>query len=257
MKSRAALAMLSALMMAGYTGAKPARADDNIIALPPAGHTIINLSVTERTKLEQDTLSATLNYQLNGPSASEVQDKINKAVTEAIAKAKLVNDVKTTTGSYYVYEYNDNATIDPRTGQPFENKKTWRGQQSITLETQNAAALLELAGAIQSLGFTMQGLTYSLSPEKADTVRDDLMSKGLKALGARAKLAADALGKGSFDIIDVNIDGAERPYPVMYRNMAKMELATMASADAMSAPIAEAGETDVTMTINARILLKP
>ena len=256
MKSRAALTIFSAMMMATFANTGTLRAEDNVIALPPAGHTIVNLSVTERTKLEQDTLSGTLNYQLDGASASEIQDKINKAVTEALAEAKKATDVKTTTGSYYVYEFNDQSTIDPRTGRPFENRKTWRGQQSISLESKDSAALLELAGKIQTLGFTMQGLNYSLSPEKADTVRDSLMEKGLKSLGARAKLAADALGKNGFDIIDVNIDGSERPYPVMYRNMAKMEMAA-ASADSMAAPVAEAGETDVTMTLNARILLKP
>lgn len=246
--------LLSAALMAAF--AVPAFADDdNVISLPPAGHTIVNLSVTERTKMAQDTLSATLNYQLDGAAANEIQDKINKAMTQAIAEAKKVTTVKTTTGSYYVYEYQDASTVDPRTGQPFTTKKLWRGQQSLTLESENSAALLELAGKIQTLGFTMQGLNYSLSPEKADTVRDTLMQKALKQLGSKAKLAADALGKSSYDIIDVNIDGAMPIQPMMYRSMAKMEMA--GAADAVSAPVAEAGEADVTMTINARVLLKP
>ncbi|HEY8963539.1 MAG TPA: SIMPL domain-containing protein [Alphaproteobacteria bacterium] len=250
---RLSIALMSVALLATFT--LPAFADDdNIIDLPPAGHTIINLSVTERTKLAQDTLNATLNYQLDGASANEIQDKINKATAAAVAEAKKVSSVKTTTGSYYVYEYQDQSTIDPKTGQPFTAKKLWRGQQSISLESENSAALLDLAGKIQSMGFTMQGLNYSLSPEKADGVRDNLMQKALTQLGAKAKIAATALGKSSYDVIDVSVDGA-MPYnpPVAYRSMAKMEMA----ADAVAAPVAEAGESEVTLTVNARVLLKP
>jgi len=247
-------ALLSAAMLTAF--AVPAFADDGLIDLPPAGTTLVNLSVTERTKMTQDTLSTTLNYQLDGASANDIQDKINKAMTQALAEAKKVADVKTTTGSYYVYEYQDQSTVDPKTGQPFTTKKVWRGQQSISLESEKSTALLDLAGKIQAMGFTMQGLNYSLSPEKADTVRDTLMEKGLKSLSAKAKLAATALGKGNYDIIDVNVDGGSPNYPVMYRSMAKMEMAGAPAAD-MAAPVAEAGETDVTMTINARVLLKP
>lgn len=235
--------------------AAPAIADDDTIALPPAGTTIVNLSVTERTKLTQDTLNASLRYELDGGSANEIQDKINKAIADAVTESKKYSDVKTTTGGYYVYAYDQNQTIDPRTGQPISTTKKWRGTQTIDLESKNSTQLLELAGKIQTLGFIMNGLTYSLSPEKAETVRDDLMQKALRNLGAKAKIAQSALGKGNYDIIDVNIDGSAPPVYPMYKTMARMEMAQAASD--VQAPTAEAGESEVTMTVNARVLLKP
>jgi len=248
------IALLSAVLLSAI--AFPAFADDdNIIALPPEGTTIINLSVTERVKLPQDTLNATLNYQLDGASANEVQDKINKAVAESVAEAKKVPTVKTTTGSYYVYQFEE-SSVDPQTGKNLPNKKLWRGQQSIQLESENSAALLDLAGKIQSRGFTMQGLNYSLSQEKTDAAKDSLMERALKQLGAKSKIAATALGKGKYDIIDVNVDNTYTPQPpVMYARMAKMEMA--ADAAGVAAPTAEAGESEVTMTVTARVLLKP
>ena len=82
------------------------------------------------------------------------------------------------------------------------------------------------------------------------------MERALKQLGTKSKIAATALGKGNYDIIDVNVDNSYTPQPpVMYARMAKMEMA--ADAAGVAAPTAEAGESEVTMTVNARVLLKP
>jgi predicted secreted protein len=244
-------ALLSAL--AALTLAAPAFADDNGLALPPSGTTIINLSVTERTTLPQDTLNASLRLEQEGTSATDIQNNINKQMTNALAEAKKVTEVKTSTGGYYVYQY-DAGTPDPKTGQILKSDKKWRGSQTIQLESKDSAKLLDLAGKIQSMGFVMDGLNYSLSNAQADSVRDDLMTKALKGIGDKAKIAQTALGKGSYDILDVNIDNASPPIYPMYKAMAMR--AESAQAD-MAAPAAQAGETDVNLTVNARVLLKP
>jgi predicted secreted protein len=231
--------------------AAPAFADT--IDLPPAGTTVINLSVTQRATLPQDQLNASLRIEQEGPSAKDIQDKINKAMAQAIALAKTYDGVKTSTGGYYVYQYDDGKP-DPKTGQIVNPVKKWRGSQTIQMESKDSTKLLELTGKIQSMGFVMDGLNYSLSTEQADSVRDDLMTKALKALGDKAKLAQTALGKGSYDILDVSIDSAQPPVYPMYKAMAMR--AEGVSAD-VAAPTAAAGETDVTLSVNARVLLKP
>jgi predicted secreted protein len=248
------LALLATISLIAF--APVVAANDGIIALPPAGHTIVNLSVNEDVKLAQDTLSASLRYELDGASANEIQDKINKAIADAVADSKVYPDVKTTTGSYYVYAYDEQQIIDPRTGKPMPSTKKWRATQTIELESQNSTKLLEFAGKIQTKGFVMNGLNYSLSQKKSESVQDDLMKKALASLNAKAKIAATALGKSSYDIIDVNINGSAPPvYPVYARaSMMKMEAA---SADMVAAPVAEAGEASVTMNVTARVLLKP
>lgn len=233
----------------------PAMAEDNGLALPPAGQTILNISVSEETKITQDTLSASLRYELDGGSANEIQDKINKAVAEAIADSKAYNDVKTTTGGYYVYAYDEGQIIDPRTGQPMASTKKWRGTQTIDLESKNSTKLLELAGKIQTKGFIMNGLNYSLSAEQSEAAQDGLLQSVLKKLNAKATLAASALGKGSYDIVDININGSQPPiYPVYSKRM--MAMASSMEAD-VAAPTAEAGESSVSINVNARVLLKP
>lgn len=244
-------ALLSALTILFF--AAPALADD-AIALPPSGTTIVNLSATERQKVQQDTLNASLRIELDGSSATEIQDKINKAMADAVAESKKVAEVKTTTGSYYVYQYDDGKP-DPKTGQIENPVRKWRGSQTIDLESKDGAKLLTLAGKIQEKGFVMNNLAYSLSTEKAEQVKDSLMTSAIAKLREKAKVAQAALDKSSYDIIDVNIDNASMPpaYPVAYKAMAMRGAADAAE---MSAPTAEAGESEVQMTVSARILLK-
>jgi predicted secreted protein len=247
------IALLSTLLAISL--AFPAHAEQDVIALPPAGHSILNLTVTEQMKLAQDTLSASLRYELDGGSANEIQDRINKAVAEAVAESKAYTGVKTTTGSYYVYVYDEGQIIDPRTGQAVSSSKKWRGTQTIELESEDSAKLLELAGKIQTKGFIMNGMNYSLSREKSESVQDELMQKALKQLGAKAKIAATALGKSGYDVIDININGSSPPvYPIYAR--ASMMAMEKGVAD-VATPVAEAGESEVSLSLTARVLLKP
>lgn len=245
------IALLSALSTLAI--AAPAFADDNVIALPPAGTTIINLSATQRTTLGQDTLTSSLRIEQEGTSATDIQNNINRQMANALATTKAYADVKTSTGGYYVYQYEDGKP-DPKTGIITNPVKKWRGAQTIRFESKDSAKLLELAGKIQGMGFVMEGLNYTLSNEKSDAVRDDLMAKALKGIGDKAKIAQTALGKGNYEILEVNIDNAYTPQPPMYKTMSMR--AEMADAG-MAAPVAQSGEQDVTLTVNARVLLKP
>jgi predicted secreted protein len=238
---------LSALALAGAlaiaAAASVARAGDGGLQLPPAGHTLVNLSASERTTLPQDLLTAALRIEARGAEPRKVQDDINKAMTKALALAKTVPTVKTSTGGYQVYE------------QRLErNVRVWQGQQTVQLESKDSAALLDLAGKLQGAGFAVSGLNWSLSPERAESVRDELLVKALGNLKAKAALVARTLGKSGYELTDVNLDGAPQPVP-MYRAV-RMEMA-MAADGAVAAPVAEAGETEVVVGVSARALLKP
>ena len=238
---------LSALALAGAlaiaAAASVARAGDGGLQLPPAGHTLVNLSASERTTLPQDLLTAALRIEARGAEPRKVQDDINKAMTRALALAKAVPTVKTSTGGYQVYE------------QRLErNVRVWQGQQTVQLESKDSAALLDLAGKLQGAGFAVSGLNWSLSPERAESVRDELLVKALGNLKAKAALVARTLGKSGYELTDVNLDGAPQPVP-MYRAV-RMEMA-MAADGAVAAPVAEAGETEVVVGVSARALLKP
>ncbi len=235
--------------------AQPAAAQDgNGLNLPPEGQTIINLSATEKRTMPQDLLIASLRIEVDEGSATDIQKKINEAMKKALDLAKAEKSFKVSTGAYSVYKYEKPVEVDPKTGvqktEPF-----WQGSQTIQIESKDSTKLLDVVGKIQGMGFAMNNLSYTLSPEVVEKVRDELMVEALKKLSAKADIVAKTLGKSKVDLVDVNVDSGGPVMP-MYKNM--MVRAEMASADAgMAAPVAEAGETDVALTVSARALIKP
>lgn len=234
----------------------PVKADDNVVQLPE-GHTALNISATEKVDVEQDLLVGSLRIQHEAASSKEVQQHINEVMKKAVNAIKRVTSVEVETGQYYVhpdYRYIPN----PKDGSNEQVLDKWRGSQTVTIKGKVADDILKLSGELQDMGFMMNSLQYTLSPEKYDEVRDGLMETTIEALNNRAKRVGKALGKANVDLVEINIDanGGYHP-PVMYARGAKMEMMAMAADMEMSAPVAEASETTVSMTINARAIIKP
>lgn len=241
LKMRAFLAL--AILMAFPLSAN-AQMQDPILTLPD-GQVILNISATERREVEQDLLIANLSYVAMNKDARALQNEINTAMAEALKLAKKEDAVKVNTGSYQVYEQHD-----PRT-----KEKKWRGQQSLTLKSKDAEKLLKLAGKLQDLKLNMNGLNYTLSPETAVEIQDSLMEAALKQLQTRANRTAKALGKSGAELRDVTVNGGGVPHqPQHYARGAMM---AMESDMAMAAPVAASGESTITLTVNARVILKP
>lgn len=228
----------------------PAFAQDSD-SLVKDGQTILHISATERTEVQQDLLMATLRYEAENKDAKKLQNDINSTMKKALDKAKAVKEVKTSTGQYYVHRY-----VPPhnRKEPPRPDDYKWRGNQSLQLESTSADALLALAGDLQDMGLMMNGLSYTISPDRMEDVKDSLMEAALRKLKTRAERAAKALGRTQTELIEVNIDSGgfhPRPMPMM-RNMAMS-----AQAESMAAPVAAPSDTDITLTVNAKALLKP
>ncbi len=228
-----------------------AQAQD-VVTLPD-GHTALNISATENIEVEQDMLVASLRIQEESKDAKSVQKTINEAMANAVALVKKYPSLKVETGQYYVHpDYRYIKT-------PEENNKQildkWRGSQTLTIKSEVAEDVLNITGQIQDMGFMMNGLNYQLSQKKHEETRDGLMEITVKKLRDRAMRVAKALGKTDVDIVEINVDSNNyNPRPV-YARAAKMEMMAMSS-DAMPAPTAEAGETNVSMTISARAIIK-
>jgi len=223
------------------------------ISVGGSGETILNIAATERAQVPQDLLIASLRIEKEDADAKIVQKAINDAMTAAMASAKAVPSVKASTGQYYVYQYDPNPIPVHERKAGEKSQATWRGSQTIELQSTAADDLLNLAGALQEAGLVMNGLTYSLSPEKADEAKDQMMEAALAKVKTRAERAAAAMSKTKTELIEVSVDAADMPMPqpMMMRAMA-MDGAMEKSAT----PVAEPGDTEITLTVTARALLK-
>lgn len=211
----------------------------------PDGHVAMSFSATERREVEQDLLVASLSYIATGRDSRALQDEINSAMKDAVARARKEQNIKAQTGTYQVYEM-----TDPRTGE-----KKWRGSQNMTLKSKDADDILDLVGDLQEMELTMNGLSYTLDPETAVSVKDSLMEAALVQLQNRADRAAKALGKSSAELRNVSIDNNDMPYPQSEMYARSMAMESIA-AD-IAAPVAEAGETTISLTVSASAILKP
>lgn len=232
----------------------PVWAQGNIVELP-SGHTALNISATERIEVAQDLLVGSLRIQEEAKEARQVQETINTAMKKAVDEIKKHDSIKVQTGQYYVnpdYRYlkrpneSDKRVIDK-----------WRGSQTVIIKGKTAEDILKVTGKLQDMGFVMNSLNYQLSPDKYDEVRDNLMEATIKALTARGQRVAQALGKSKVDLVEINVDASRNQPPVAYARGAKMEMMAVSADSAMSAPVAQAGESTVSMTINARAIIKP
>lgn len=227
----------------------------NGLNFPPPGTTILNLSATETQKVPQDLIIASLRIEVDSNSAADVQKQINTAMQEALALAKKEPDVKAVTGAYSVYPYDPNPQPIPQHQQNEPRPMRWRGSQSLDLKSLKPDPVLDLSGKLQEKGFAMNNLGYTLSPEKYESVQDGLLVTALAKLQAKAELAAKSLDKKKVEMLDVNLSPSGPVYP-MY---ARAEMQTMGAAmdKAMPTPVVEAGESDVSLSVSARVLLRP
>ena len=211
----------------------------------PEGATLVNLSATERVEVEQDLLTATLRYETESSDPRRLQNEINSVMKEALEMAQRVETVKTSTRGYNVYQYDQN-----RNKKTLPSKKIWKGSQSIQLKSKNADDLLALVGRIQGAGLAMNGLNYSVSPELLEETRNGLLEAALKKLLIKAKRIARTLGKTKSELLHVTVNNGGGGYRAENRQMRSMAMSDMA------APVAAAGQSNITLTVSAQALLK-
>lgn len=217
--------------------------------------TTVTLSASDQKKVSQDLLVASLRIEVDNKDSRKVQDDINKAMKAALDLAKAEASIKVSTGSYYVYSYDPNPSPTPLSNAEMKKRNVWKGSQTIDLKSKDAEKILDLLGKIQDMGFVMNGLNYTLSPELAEAQKDELLAGALKKIQDKAALVTKILGRSGYEIADLTIDNSYMPQPpVAMMSMARG--GRMEKAD-MAAPVAAPSEEDVTLSVSARIVLKP
>jgi predicted secreted protein len=208
--------------------------------------TYLNISATERREVAEDLLVANLRFEFEGDEARDVQNKINNVMQKALGKAKVVEDINVYTEQYSVYKYH------PRTKKGEANKIIWRGSQSLLITGKNSDKILQLTGDLQKIGLTVTGLNYVVSPEKYEEIRDSLMEVAIEKLMQRSKRVAKAIGADDIKIININVDAMNPVIPMQQDRMLSMS----SKGQEHSVPVASPGQSQIYMTVSAKVLIK-
>lgn len=214
--------------------------------LPP-GSLVLNLSASEQRDIEQDTLTAVLEYAEQGRDQVALQDKINQVMQRSLALARATEGVQVQSGGYQVYQVQNTPGIFSA------DNPVWRAQQSVQVSGMDSTVVLELVGSLQSTGLAINSLHYSLSPTRHEQVAGELTTALLQTLQQRAALAGQALGKTHAELIEVSLEGqGDVPFARQAYAMAGMAMDAL-----IATPAAEPGQTTVSVSISARAILSP
>lgn len=235
------------LLLAALTGVASAQNEFDLQTLNP-GEIMVNLNANEQTQVEQDTLHAQLYYAAQGRDRSAIQDEVNRVMAEAL-ELLADSDIEYATQNYRVFPVPPNQPTRRNDEIPL-----WRAQQSVSLTSQDSAAVLDLVAELQGLGLTMAGLNYSLSPAREEEVADGLMEAALNKLRNRAQAAAAALGKSDVEIVEITMNNSNNGF---FGVNAAMRMNMSMEAMDVATPAAEPGLTTVTFNVSARAILIP
>ncbi|MGH6969059.1 MAG: SIMPL domain-containing protein [Stellaceae bacterium] len=205
----------------------------------PAG-TTLTLSAHADKTLPRDRLHAELRVEAVGANAAQVQAEVNRRMAKALARAKAATGVTVETTGYDVYQEHDAKN----------NVTRWHGSQVVRLASGDFSALLNLVGVLQGEGLALSNLAAELSPAAAKTAQDSLTDAALTDIRARAARIATALGTHVERYAELRVGNVSTP-PVPVRFM------TAAASAGMPTPVAAAGDTTVSVNIDATVLLAP
>jgi uncharacterized protein len=205
-------------------------------ASPPP--TILRLAETAEVLREPDELVATLRAEARGSSAAAVQEAVNRAVAQALERARSVPSVRAATGAYWTNRA--------------EEGRVWTAQQQVTLRGREAAPLLDLVGQLQGGGMAVSGLTWRLSREATRSARQEAAGLALEGVQRRAEDLAAQMNMRVLRYAEIRVDVPEHaPAPRMAMAAAPM------AARAAAPPLAVAEEIAVSATVAADAVLGP
>lgn len=218
----------------------------DVVPPAPKGATVIYLSETATKKVSQDRIMANLVIREEGKDATRIQSRINRSMADALKTIKREKAVEVSTGAYSVH---------PKWNSRSERNDGWEAQQNLSMNSEDAATVLDLVADLQGMGFHVQGLNYYLSNDKRRSFRDDLLTDAISHIQKRATKVSKQLNLENVHIAEISLTGdTNRPQPMM-RTMMKggMEMAMDA---AVPAPVAESSDEEVNLTVRATVYLQ-
>lgn len=185
-----------------------------------AQDTRLRLSENAVVRRAPEEAYATLRAEARAATAAGAQAAVNRAIAAATEQAGRVPNLRATTGRYTTHRV--------------EEPRGWVAMQSVSLRGGEAAALAELAGALQSQGLLLEGIGARLSEAAQREAKDEATRLAIRALRARAELVAAELGLRVSHLAELAVD-AELPEQPR-RMAAPMAMRGAAAPPPVSAP---------------------
>jgi predicted secreted protein len=203
-----------------------------------SGKTKISFNQVAKKTLARNRLRIDLRIEAQGDSSKDIQGQINRKMPAVLEITKAAPDLWVETGSYRVFR-------EPESN---SHPERWHSTQDISIFSDDFAEALAVAGKCQAQGLLMTNMTFFLAPDDLQATQSDLTKTALDALRARADEVAADLGMKIDHYQNISIGNA----------FESNEVSRGAQTGALAAagtPAAQAGQTTVSLSVSADVLL--
>ena len=200
----------------------------------------IYFSISESQKMDNDSLTITLNASAQARSANVVMEKINRKMQTAIASLKAYPEIEVKTSQYQVHPiYNKGETI-----------KNWRGSQSLIITLDAQSKQLNVLSKLQEQ-LTYQSMKFNISAKQKQKAMQQLTLIALKTFQQQAKIIANAFDVSNYQLLETRINTPHSQARTQNINFTSR----MVMAESMTAPAIESGQSTLTVNVSGILLL--
>ena len=218
---------------------------------PGKAGTLVSLSAEATITRANDQATINLYCTQTGKDATSLTHSVLETTEKGLAVLKALNipeaKFKTTELSSWP-QY-----VTPQKGEAAVIGG-WQVRQSLRVTVKDAEQAARVIEAAQPY-FAFDGISFSLSQKTRAAVQTSLIDEAMTHLGERATQVARSMGKKSSDVKIESIDLGQAGYPAT-RMLRAAKAATFDAVENAVLPTLEAGESSVTLTVNAQVRIK-
>jgi uncharacterized protein YggE len=202
----------------------------------PDGHIMFRVSHDAELEFVPDTLEASVSFGVEQAADHKaLQEEVMKTVDAARKAVDAVDQAEFFLGAYSAYEKGN----------------TVYGSQVVLIRSSNVQALSALLGEFVSQGAGIENISYMASSAQKEMIERDLTRQGIATVQNQAEVAAENLGKKSFDIRDFSVHGVRFTEP--FDSYPQRTVTRMDASALIPAP----GFMKADVSLNALVHLKP
>lgn len=207
-----------------------------------ARYTKLDITGTGTIQAPPDQLTARFRAESRDTSAAAAQQSVNTQVHKATDLAEKAKGV-----TYAVLHY----SVSELRGEKDKTPPSWSASQTMTFTATDGKSLLPLTGQLQANGLLLEGLEWSLSPDKQKTLFLEAEKAAVTDAKKQAETLAATLGLKVVRFSTISVSGSSFPRPVFMAAMAARSM------DSVTPPSSTAETQNVNATANATVLLAP
>jgi len=199
----------------------------------------VSFQVERSRDVANDWIQAVMGVTDEDTDSARLADRINRAMSKALAVAQAAPGVRVKSGGYSTYPISEDGKL-----------RRWRASQDLVIESGEVDAVTDLVGKLQA-DLLLRSIDFSISPERRHEVEDELIAEALAAFQARAEIVRKSLGARDTELVQASIStqAASPPRPMM------MEARAMSSAK-VAPPALEGGTSQISVYVSGTVELQ-